>query len=740
MYSIKDMNRHAITVIIAVIFSCLLFISQTLADVIAHYHFDGDATDASGNGYDLEIVPDTVEWTDGIHGLGAFIKSVEISETAVMEGPTYLTKDGGDWTIEAWLNMPGPDDDCYFIHLNPFALIVDWQNIMFACYYEEMSKQDPLCITKPPSAAHDKWFHIAGVYRYKESIQIYVNGNLIGEREHTQEPWFNQVDSGFFRIGRGPQYSENGYTIDEVVISNAALKPEEFVGMQYYEPPEAIIAVKITDSTYGASLYRASVTVTPGDYSTLTNIDGDYEVYVTGDQEYTVTVEKTDYNTVSQTAISVKTDETAEVNIALEFSTSSSTVAIYHFDGNVTDARGNGNDLTIMDENSITWTEGINGQAVLFTPVESTTRGVVHGPDNLLKPGDYTIEAWFKVANFENLWIVITQLSPFVLYIGRAGYITFQGNTSGPLSNQDDYPIVYSFLPLSVMPGQWFHVAGVYRYKENLQIYINGELIAEHNTSFAPAFENPSDPYFYLPGNLRNIAGWIAVDEFAIHNAALAPEEFIGMQYYKTPDAFITGRITDSFTGEGMSSAIITVMPGNYGTITDSNGDYSVSVAGEQDYTITAKTSNYKPVTQENVSAASGATIDVSASLERFSTSPTTAYYHFDGDGTDASGNGYDFEVNEKISWIDGIHDKAAFIGKNMSRNERSFITSDYGPLYPGYGDWTIEMLVKFPDNHSFMNDGIVQLNPFTIKIHPKNDPPTNKFIVIVMVRKLEMA
>ena len=75
------------------------------------------------------------------------------------------------------------------------------------------------------------------------------------------------------------------------------------------------------------------------------------------------------------------------------------------------------------------------------------------------------------------------------------------------------------------------------------------------------------------------------------------------------------------------------------------------------------------------------------------------AYYRFDGNGFDDSGNGFKATINtERVIWTNGMYGQAALL--NTKSNGYAMKAPGYGLFYPGDGDWTVEMMVKIPDGY----------------------------------------
>ncbi|GAH47682.1 unnamed protein product, partial [marine sediment metagenome] len=221
-----------------------------------------------------------------------------------------------------------------------------------------------------------------------------------------------------------------------------------------------------------------------------------------------------------------------------------------------------------------------------------------------------------------------------------------------------------------------------------------------------------------------------------IHNEALEPEDFIGIQYLvELPVYAINGHITDSSSGEGLPGTVVTADPGNFAVVTDSNGDFTIDLPMEGEFTVSINKSNYTSTSEQGVVVAADVPVTLNAALESLSLSPIIADYHFDGDGKDASVNGYDLIVNDVVTWTDGIQGKAAVLDSLYEKTPgiMAFETSTRGLIYPGNGDITCEILMDIHEpegaipnfgfgNHSYGFSASWYKSEYKIHVYLVND------------------
>ncbi len=232
-----------------------------------------------------------------------------------------------------------------------------------------------------------------------------------------------------------------------------------------------------------------------------------------GGSEYTVTVNKTNYTTTAQNGVTVEDGNTVEVNVAPERFSTSPTVAYYHFDGNGADAGVNGYDLTVHEK--VTWVDGIQGKAGMAV-TEIVSNSFVPTNYGLYYPGtgDWTVETWIRLQDY---------YSGLNVWGNRSFYLGISHGVINFYSQISDFELEMLNAPMPVDADEWAHIACVYRYKESMRIYGNGELIAEKETDKVPQISPPWNGMYIGSGPSTDFI----IDELRISSAALSPEEFL---------------------------------------------------------------------------------------------------------------------------------------------------------------------------------------------------------------------
>lgn len=225
------------------------------------------------------------------------------------------------------------------------------------------------------------------------------------------------------------------------------------------------------------------------------------------------------------------------------------TVALWYLNGNGDDFSGNGNHLTVKTD-QVGWVDDA-----------PHCRGVMMGEDGypgdcfesdggaLTAPGegctypgsgDWTVEAWvYFPTNTESHGIVyhysehVSGHEPYYLSIVN-GIAEFQINN-----------VTVASADVSAYVKQWFHLAAVYRYEEDVALYVNDSEVARQSTSLVPEYLPDYD--VYLGGNYCGTNIGLKIDEVRISNVARYAWRIAAWgydEYYQVSEAPITNYFT----------------------------------------------------------------------------------------------------------------------------------------------------------------------------------------------------
>jgi len=199
-------------------------------------------------------------------------------------------------------------------------------------------------------------------------------------------------------------------------------------------------------------------------------------------------------------------------------------VGYWPLDGDALDASGNGNDGVIMGNVTPTTDRFGTKDSAMNFPGNTSDYIDLGQPPMLLIKGAMTVAAWVRADTLNQTGRVIAKQGPssarsWGINLELDGYARFDVGINPTDRVRSDSE------PLSFGPDEWFHMTGVFRPGEAVELYINGELVnSEPTTMTTQWIENG------LPVNIgrRPSPGtpWQGdIDEVQMYNIALAPAE-----------------------------------------------------------------------------------------------------------------------------------------------------------------------------------------------------------------------
>jgi len=324
------------------------------------------------------------------------------------------------------------------------------------------------------------------------------------------------------------------------------------------------IAGIITDEKTGAGIEGAAVTVTPGDYTVVTDSDGVYtipEIFI-GDG-YTVTAAAVDYLENSVTEVSVIKGDTTTVDIALTPKGS--------INGTITDLQTG---------------SGIAGATVTVTPGNYTSETNQNGEYTIndIPAGDgYTVIA-ASLIHLSNSAAEVSVTTGGTTTVDIA--LTPKGTINGTITDLQTGSGIAG-ANVTVSPGNYT--------SETNQ---NGE----YTINDIPA----GDGYTVTAASLIYLSNSIA-------EISVTTGDITTVDMTLTPKGAIIGTITDLQTGAGIAGASVTAEPGEYSVITESNGEYTITDIISGEYTVTITAADYFEKEETGVSVITGVikTVDI---------------------------------------------------------------------------------------------------------------------------------
>jgi hypothetical protein len=207
-------------------------------------------------------------------------------------------------------------------------------------------------------------------------------------------------------------------------------------------------------------------------------------------------------------------------------------VALYALDGNANDASGKGNNGTV--NGTALWVPGLVNQALQFNGT-STYVDCGSGASLNLTDG-VTITTWIKmdftagdrkIAGNQDL---VTGGYKFGLYSNNMAEFEIRTSANAATLNRT------SAGGTALQQGVWYHVAGVYSKGQYIRTYVYGNLDRELVTTVLLGSSTGSFKLGRDPGSAAYY--WLgAMDDVAVYNRALSPEELLWLAGQKTPVA-----------------------------------------------------------------------------------------------------------------------------------------------------------------------------------------------------------
>ena len=208
-----------------------------------------------------------------------------------------------------------------------------------------------------------------------------------------------------------------------------------------------------------------------------------------------------------------------------EFVPDADTVALWHLNGNGEDASGNGNHLAVKSDR-VSWVPGKFGQCAEMG--EDPWSGSCWNSDGgaLTAPGagctypgsgDWTVEAWLLFPSNSESYLAVSHYSkhwaghdPYHLGVSSSqAFFQFEETPGNPN---------YISADISSYVGEWVHIAGVYRYRQDAALYVNGAQAAYQATTAAPEYLPSYD--VFVGGCYCGTSTGLKVDEVRLSNVA----------------------------------------------------------------------------------------------------------------------------------------------------------------------------------------------------------------------------
>lgn len=234
--------------------------------LVAHYKFNGNYKDASGNGNNAEVAAGKISFVSGKNGKAAkFAKGtyLEVPSNTSLDFDEGFTMTGwmktpNDEDIMAILNRPGVSTSSYTDDLNyRINMAYDYFDFLYVPFDFQTGEEASTFISE--KSMKNKWVHLGITFNTKE-VRWYINGKLV-KKEKISSFYENDMAHGYgdLMIGADGKYFFEG-TMDELKLYNYALTAAEV--KEDYKEVDSLSITKNNQKKIKALKKKATLTVT----------------------------------------------------------------------------------------------------------------------------------------------------------------------------------------------------------------------------------------------------------------------------------------------------------------------------------------------------------------------------------------------------------------------------------------------------------------------------------------------
>lgn len=554
-------------------------ISAPEPGLVALYHLDSNVNDSSGRGNNGTVVGSlsydtsnkkfgTACWNNSAGLAGNYFKVPNNSTTNYFEA----------LTVTAWVYFDDPTNTGGLV-VAPYTNI-DSSNYFYLSasptgitgYFRDGRTGAEYAHTLYPDLfGYKQWHHVAMVWdgrRELEGTRLYLDGVRLYDTTYNVTNFGNFFELRYFDkemyVGNyfwGADYPFKG-RIDEVAIYNRPLSDDEIM-RQYRRGSE--IKFQCRSAASVSELEAADFIGPDGTTSTFYSTPSgtsfgeeiaagryfQYRAYLFGGGISTPSLDSVTvtYNTSSTFTDDERSEfdqgtydgegtewhpddlrivEYPELGVGVSpiSNSTSGLVALYHMDGDWSDASGNANDGTGYQVTSFVEHAKVGTHAGSFNAYPYVDCG------NIDIAGDMTVEFWYRLNSMPSNYVLFSDYSnslskaQIAIFAGgwpMTGLYYQHRNTDGSWTGT----FCYQYYKGSVF-GQWNHFAVVRNDTTKLvKMYLNGKMISDAcytGLSVVPGTETANDTI----GRYGDYSGYYyygLIDEFALYNRALSDEE-----------------------------------------------------------------------------------------------------------------------------------------------------------------------------------------------------------------------
>jgi hypothetical protein len=498
---------------------------------------------------------------------------------------------------------------------------------------------------------------------------------------------FNGASNGSYTITA----SMTGYIFSPASISatvnNANLSGQNFTATAN--------TYSISGTVSGAVVSGVTITLTgTGFSSTTTDSSGNYSFSGAQNGNYTITPSMPGYIFCpKRISATVSNSNVAGQNfIAMaKIIPTSGLVAYYPFNGNANDESGNGHNGTIIGNVIFDIDRfGVPSSAANF---EGSGNKILIPHESSLNSSEGTWSSWVKFTQ-TGIWGSVIHKDTYGST--QDGHLEIMPDMSVQwyIEDSSGEPEFAISAAGTVTQNQWIHIVATWG-TNGMKVYVNGSLVAEK--SYTGSINSP--------GNLTigcnfdtgdSIQG--LVDDVRIYNHALSECEINQLYNAETAAYTISGKVS----GDVVSGVKITLTgTGSSSTTTDASGNYSFSGAVNGSYILSPSMTGYtfSPISS-NITVYNAALTgqNFTATTSTTPTSGLVAYYPFNGNVIDVSGNG-NHGVNHGTTATTDRHGNASGALYFHSSAHDHVDVSAIASSLASYGTGTISLWFKAQTN-----------------------------------------
>lgn len=563
--------------------------------LVAHWQFEGNMNDASGNGNTANSVG--ITYVTGRVGQGIQLSGSTSSYVYATDQSYYHVANP---SAEAWIKVTGSssaqtvlsediqgawaDGRGFFIDVNNFRARFVVGN---AAGWKVAAGSTPLQL--------NTWYHIAGIYD-GSILKVYVNGQLDGSyAAGSISISYNPITTAgpnpstfYLGINHNANYSSPTTSadlaypfqgiIDEAKLYNYALSASEV--LQHYNDGAPAPTIMVTSPNGGQNLaVGSSTSITWSSESVSQNVKLDYTtdagtnwILIADNQANSGSYSWTIPNTPSaqcKIRITAMTGSPSDMsdNFFTISASDASLVGFWKFENDLTDASGRGNSLSGV---GVSYTTGRIGQGL---QLNGTPESYTYASDQSYYHITYpSAEAWIKLTGSATAQTVLSEDIQGAWADGRGFFMDINNfKARFIVGNAAGWKVATGATALSL--NTWYHIIGIYD-GSSVKVYLNGLIDGSNSVgsitiSYNPittAGPNPSTFYVGINHNSTNSSPTAAadlaypfqglIDEVRLYNRALSDAEV--QQHYNGTFAKITLQDGNQASTMDISEAIPT--------------------------------------------------------------------------------------------------------------------------------------------------------------------------------------